>query len=231
MVIATMTLARSKMEERLLLRSLRLLVNSGFKVIATDGGSPATFVKSVRSLGVQLESPPESGGLVGQVLRSLRLAANEGEWIFYTEPDKELFFEGQLLPFLKMASKKGAGLFLAARDNAGFMSFPEMQQKAERFTNEVTSELLGIKADYTYGPFLFPAWLAAELHEVPEPFGWGWRPYLFGRAVKRKVPIVPITMRLPCPDHQKRETTKDRVYRLKQMKQNLDGLVAGISLE
>src|SRR5204863_107260 len=83
---------------------------------------------------------------------------------------------------------------------------------------------IGTKGDYCYGPFLMTTDSAKVVLDAPDHLGWGWRFFLFGRIHKTGMHIQHVRRSLPCPRSQRRETKPDRIYRLKQLRQNLEGL-------
>src|SRR5215218_1948118 len=78
LVFATMTLARTASEERVLESSLTALAGFGRPVCVTDGGSSDHFVAFLRTLPNVIVVSPEAPGLISQVRASLRTAAALG---------------------------------------------------------------------------------------------------------------------------------------------------------
>jgi hypothetical protein len=230
--IATITLARNASEERVILAAMGAL--KGRPIIAADGGSRPRFIDGLHKLGAQIVCP-KGKGLVAQVKAALRAAldASDVPLILYTEPDKQPFFEKQLIAFLeKCAKQRRADLCFAARDKKSFKTFPEGQQRTERFVNESAGLLLGKEADYCYGPILLSRAAAALAVDAPEHLGWGWRFWLAGRAAKAGLKQCVVELPLPCPAQQRRENSrKDQIYRIKQARQNLEGLLMGLHLD
>ena len=225
-VVATMTLARTSAEGKLLRRSLTKLVSFGMPVVAVDGGSPPEFVHFLRGLGIQ--SPKaKKRGLVPQVEASIATAAKlRKKFIFYTEPDKEQFFSGPLLDFLReVKPAKRLGVALASRSARGFGTFPRAQRASETFINNVAGELFGVEGDYCYGPLLFQAELASEVNGLSVELGWGWRFHLMRRAHELGLNIEQVPVMAECPADQRKESAKDRKYRYRQLRQNLLALV------
>jgi hypothetical protein len=225
-VIATMTLARTPAEEKLLQSALTRLVSLGFPVVAVDGGSSAEFVSFLKEVRIKLATTKKRG-LVPQVEASLATASKMGpSYILYTEPDKDLFFGGPILDFLRAVKpSKKLGVALAARDAKGFQTFPAAQRNSETFINNVAGELFGVEGDYCYGPLLFPATLAAEVKNLRVELGWGWRFHLMRRAHELGLRIIHVPLPVVCPKDQRAETPKDRIYRYRQLRQNLEGTV------
>lgn len=223
--VVTMTLARDAEEERLLRHSLSTLAKFRFPILACDGGSPNEFVQFLRDSGIELVAP-ERPGLVGQIRTAIRAAAAKWPVLLYTEPDKRQFFETGLAGFLnRVTAGSQMGLGLAARRAAAFQTFPSAQREAESFLNHVAGELFGVTGDYCYGPFVFCSELAPELEQLEPGIGWGWRLHLFKRAFEKKMPIAHYELDAACPPEQLHETVADRIYRYRQLRQNLQALV------
>ncbi len=83
----------------------------------------------------------------------------------------------------------------------------------------------GVAADYFYGPFLLARDLAAIVDLADERLGWGWRPFVFGAARRMDYAIVPIEGDYECPPDQRDEDAGERLHRLRQLSQTVDGLV------
>ncbi len=224
--IATMTWARNDAEEALLRRSLGLLAGLGMPVFVTDGGSPAPFLDFLRGLpGVTVLSPPRPG-LWMQTRTSLRAARDAGTpFILYTEPDKADFF-AQSLPqrLAEAVPDDGLGVRLFSRSGEGFASFPAFQQMTETTINACCREVIGVPADYVYGPFLLNRAVVPHLETLPETIGWGWRPYAFNVARRLGYRVAAVTGNFLCPEDQREDTPAERIYRMRQLVQNIEGL-------
>lgn len=242
-VVATMTLARGMAEEEVLRTSLDVLRRSGMPVVVSDGGSTGRFVSFLETLeGVTLAAPRQPG-LVGQVMASLRAAREGGALeILYTEPDKQGFFAEKLADFLAQARGSGAPLAIAARSLNSFATFPATQRFTETVANQVVASCTGVAGDYCYGPFVMRAdvagYLADDLAEdaaagavLPGSVGWGWRPFLFTAAHRLGRAMVHIVDDFPCPIDQRQEDEGQRVHRLRQLAQNIDGVARAMALD
>ena len=228
--IATITLARSVQEERELKKALTVLSRLGVGVVVADGGSPPGFIEFLKELKFMVRRPKRKG-LVPQVKTSLQAAVQEcgGEFILYTEPDKLPFFEGGLKRFVQRARLGGNfEMALPVRDEKSFRTFSRYQQKTEKAMNEFTELILGRKGDYCYGPLLMTAQCAKMVRNAPEDIGWGWRFFLFAEMHKRGSSMQNVRGYYPCPMNQRRESKADRIYRIKQLRQNLDGIFRGL---
>ncbi|RYZ54600.1 MAG: hypothetical protein EOO14_14115 [Chitinophagaceae bacterium] len=225
LAIATITWARDKEEEILLGESLTALSRVGIPVFVTDGGSSPAHQEHVRSLPNVLLF--EAKGLWAQAKKSLTEARLAGaKTILYTEPDKLDFFQQHLPTFLESSGwEKGRGVVLAARSATAFASFPAFQQMTERTINRCCAELTGLETDYLYGPFLFDAEILSHLDVLPETCGWGWRSFLFAKAHLLGYKLAEVDGDYFCPPAQRADDQTERVYRMKQLAQNIDGLV------
>jgi len=223
--IATITWARSADDATLLMRSLRCLTRLGVPVVITDRGTDDSFLRSLQTLPCSIEIAT-SGTLVTQVQQSIaRVAALGSRFICYTEPDKETFFHDHLLDFLQRApGREDVGAVIAARSPDSFLTFPPMQQYAERVMNQLCSATFGVDGDYSYGPFLMHRDLAPAIAKLPQAVGWGWRHATFAAAARRRRRIVHLVGEYECPHEQRAEDESDRAHRIRQLSQNLLGL-------
>jgi hypothetical protein len=224
--IVTVTWARDPAEAALIAGALELLAGAGAPVIVADRtGSPA-FTARLARVGVRLVTPA-GPGLVAQVQAAAAAAASLGtRFLLYTEPDKQAFFRDSLPGFLARAPRgDDVGVVLAARTDESFATFPPMQRYVETVVNTLCGQLTGVSADYSFGPFLLHRNLLPHIARMPAEVGWGWRPSTFLAAHRQGLRIVPIADELPCPLDQRREDDADRSHRLRQLSQNVRGLV------
>jgi hypothetical protein len=229
--VATITLARDDGEARLIVDGLSSLAATGMPIAVSDGGSPPAVVAAITAIpGVALV-PPGERGLIPQVQASLQAAADRARpFILYTESDKQRFFEQSLAAFLSLTPEADdVGIVLAGRTEGAFATFPPLQRFCETTISVLTAEATGVVADYSYGPFLMRRDLAERLATVPPRLGWGWRHYIFATAAQLGFRIVPIAGDHPCPEHQRQEDADERLHRLRQLSQNVDGLVLAAS--
>jgi hypothetical protein len=225
-VVATITRARDAHEERLIGRTLAALAALGLPVVASDGGSSEAFRQVVlQSPGVIL-APPDHPGLTGQVKASVRRARESGRaWVLYLESDKERFVRESLRDFIESAGRHAdAGVVLASRSDRAFGTFPAFQRRTESAFNAVASEVIGIRGDYLYGPFLMRQSLAARVDSVAADIGWGWRPFIFARARLRADGVRLVDGDYACPPEQAHEDHAERLHRVRQLAQNVEGL-------
>ncbi len=233
-VVATMTRARDDAEARALEEALEILGRHRLSVVVTDGGSSENFVAALAAKPyLTVRASSRGRGLVPQVKSSITAALREGaRAILYTEPDKAFFFTRGLMRLIEcwlLAAPRG--LVLAGRSAESFATFPPYQRHAETLINDLCGRFTGVQGDYSYGPFVMDPVLAGQVLTMPDDLGWGWRPCLFGLAVRMGYSISWYTDDLPCPDEQRAEGRDDRFHRLKQLEENSTGLgwAAGVS--
>ena len=224
--VATITWARDQEEQNLLTASLQRLAATGLKVFVTDGGSPPAFLDFLKSNRQFSVLQPEEKGLWAQAKNSLLHAQQAGvPFILYTEPDKQQFFEKHLIRFLDTADDDpSTGIRLACRTASAFSSFPRFQQMSETTINNCCGEVTGINEDYTYGPFLLNSAITVYLKDVKEDIGWGWRPYVFTIAHRLGYTLKSYYGDFLCPPEQQQDTAEERLYRMKQLEQNIYGI-------
>jgi hypothetical protein len=227
--VATITWVRSPDEESLLIRSLERLARCGIPVAVADRESSAPFNRTLERLPNFAVTVPTATGLVTQVKASLDLAATfEKPFILYTEPDKEFFF-GRMTEFVRRAPDSAdVGVALAARSDESFQTFPPMQRFTEGVINHLCAEMIGPQGDYSYGPFLLNRALLPEVTSKFAPeLGWGWRPFTFLTAHRRGFRVVHLAADYPCPPTQQVEGNIERAHRMRQLSENIRGLIDG----
>ena len=231
--IATITLARNKGEETELIAALQQLALLNMPVIITDGGSTASFLEFINSIPHFTVLPYKVGGVWPQAKASLEAAGQtRAPFIFYTEPDKKEFFSKWLLTMVEETElTKKSGVVIASRTAEGFASFPAFQQITETTINTCCSEIIGKKGDYCYGPFLLNQGLVPYLDAVKEDIGWGWRPFVFGMSHRLGYTVQAFEKNFFCPPQQRADDSKERIYRMKQLEQNIRGLVLATTTE
>ena len=225
--IATITWARDENEASLILDAVTTLAGAGMPVAISDGGSPPEVVSALAAIPRVSIVPPRERGLVHQVRASVTAAAAQARpFILYTESDKRQFFEQSLAAFLSAAPEdEKVGIVLASRTEAAFATFPSLQRFCETTINVLTGETTGVVADYSYGPFLMRRDVAERLDGLSARIGWGWRHYIFAAAAQLGFRIVAIAGDYPCPVDQRQEDVGERTHRMRQLSQNVDGLV------
>ena len=229
--VATVTWARDDDEAKVIVGGLRSLAGTGMPLAISDGGSAPAVTAALAALPGAVMVPPRERGLVHQVQAAVAAAA---EWarpfIIYTESDKQRFMEGSVASFVSSApADDDVGVVLASRTEAALATFPPLQRFCETTINVLTGETAGVVADYSYGPFLMRRELAERLDAVPARIGWGWRHYIFATAAQLGLRIVGIDGDHRCPEHQREEDAGERLHRLRQLSQNVDGLVLATS--
>jgi len=228
--IATVTRARDEQEQQLLRKSLLLLADRGLSIVVADRDSGTGLRDFLASRSrVRLVSP-RGPSLVGQIQASLGEAARtDAEFILYTESDKVLFFKDGLDDFIRRAALGDrTGAVLAARSEASFATFPPLQQFTERTINELCAKFIGAPGDYSYGPFLLHRALVPRVSAIPSDAGWGWRHFMFAAAARPGYRIRHIVGDYPCPPGQRDENEAERLHRVRQLQQNVRGLLLGI---
>jgi hypothetical protein len=226
--VVTITLARDVQEERVLLKGLAKLSDAGLPVVIADGGSRKSFVKGLLDSNYFIVVP-QGKGLVQQVKAAVAAGLqrfNERRAILYTEPDKYRFFEKRLVEFVQAVKcSDKLGVAAAARNQKSFRTFPKGQFQCESFMNEAFSWTLRQKGDYCYGPLLLSRAAAKMSLNAPDELGWGWRFWTMKKAFETGLRVSTVEMDLPCPVEQRGEDSSgERVYRLMQLKQNLDAI-------
>lgn len=228
--IATICWARNEDEEELLIASLAQLASFNLQVYITDGGSPERFVN-------YLDSFPnftvlQAKGLWPQANSSIAAACDRGtKFILYIEPDKFEFFSNHLSEMLQQPIHDNTGVVLASRSLRGFSTFPLFQQMTETAINQCCKEVIEKDVDYCYGPFLFNTGLIPFLDSLDDDCGWGWRPFLFAIAHRLGFKIESFEGDFNCPLDQREDNENERIYRMKQLTQNINGLVQAATIE
>ena len=224
--IATITWARNKEEEQLLVLSLEQLAKTGLPVFITDAGSSESFLHFLEANNTFILTKSIKG-VWPQALNSLQAASQKQHpFIFYTEPDKVGFFTNALHTFLEnINGDENTGVVIASRSATAFASFPAFQQATENMINQCCIEVIGKNMDYVYGPFLMNAQLVRHLIELPVDIGWGWRPFAFNTARRQGYTVSCREGDFFCPEQQQTDDSSERIYRMKQLVQNVEGLI------
>ena len=225
--IATITWARDEDEEKLLRQSLQKLANLQVPVFITDGGSDISFLHFLKGFSNFNLIDTRARGLWTQVKSSLSEAYRSGSpFILYSEPDKHDFFNEGLPGMLNdVTLNEGSGIVTASRSPEGFATFPAFQQMTETTINNCCREIISNAIDYTYGPFILNRQLVPYLKNEQEDVGWGWRPYAFNIAHRLGYKVEAYTGHFSCPPSQRNDTPAERIYRMRQLSQNIQGIV------
>jgi len=225
--VATITWARSVKEEMLLGRALEALARTRLPAAVADRGTSPAFTDRLRSMGAFRVAVTTRQGLVPQVQASLDLAAAFAtRFILYVEPDKGAFFEQGMGEFLREApDADDVGVVLASRSERSFQTFPPMQRYAEGVINQLCAEVIGIRGDYSYGPFVMDRALVPHVSGLDSQLGWGWRHSTFVAAARRRQRLVHIVGDYECPLDQRDEDDDQRTHRMRQLSQNILGLI------
>lgn len=228
--IATISWARNEEEENTIRASLEQLAALALPVYITDGGSSENFLCFLRSLpGFTVL---QAKGLWPQARTSITKAhQSRAKFIFYCEPDKQQFFSHHLQPMLETINpEEKTGVVLASRSAKGFKSFPWFQQMTEATINRCCAEIIGKEMDYCYGPFLLNSQLLPFLNALTDDCGWGWRPFVFAMAHRLGLKVESYQGDFVCPPGQREDDAQERIYRMKQLTQNINGLVEAFSI-
>jgi len=226
--VATITRVRDAEEDTRVREAMCSLCQQDIPVVVVDRGSSPVFISFLKSLPNAIVLTSSATGLMGQVQLSIATASELGtKSILYTDPDKKLFFQTQLDQFIaEAAGAESTGLFVAARTPDSFKTFPDYQVHAETVANELYADMFGQPGDYCYGPMLISRALVPCLKTIEGDIGWGWRFYLLGVAHKSGYQIALSAMELPCPPELgDRGSEWDRAYRIRQLLENLQGLL------
>ena len=225
--VATMTWVRTPKEETLLRRTLTSLSRCGLSIAVADAGTSRDFLHFLERFPHFSVTVPAERGLVAQIKASVRTAASRGSrFILYIEPDKEFFFERRLADFLEAATNHpDAGVILASRSAESLLTFPPMQRYTEGVINHLCGELIGVECDYSYGPFLLNSTLLPFVEALEPTLGWGWRHFIFRTSHRHGHRVVPVVGDYPCPDDQRSEDDEERAHRMRQLSQNVLGLI------
>jgi hypothetical protein len=226
--VATMTLVRDEREDQHIRQALVHLARHSLRVAVTDAGSAEGFTRALRDLPLfTVAAASRPPGLIAQVRTSLNTASEwDTRFLLYTEPDKSAFFEQWLMPFIGAApATEDVGVVMACRSEGSLATFPVFQQYTEATINRLCAELIGKPADYSYGPFLLNRRLVPYLSDLGPEVGWGWRHYLFGLASRLGLRLVAIVGEFECPVSQREEQPGDRLHRIRQLGENIQGLL------
>jgi hypothetical protein len=230
LIVATISWARNEEEEKTLRTSLQQLAELDIRVCITDGGSTDSFLKFLHSIPHFIVR--QAHGLWPQARLSIATAMENGaKHIFYTEPDKLQFFSNHLKQMLDAIEIEETGVVVASRSPKGFSSFPEFQQMTETTINNCCKEVIGKEMDYCYGPFLFNSNLVLNLKVLDDNIGWGWRPFVFAIAHRLGLPVKNYDGDFTCPPDQREDDKAERIYRMKQLTQNINGLAQAAAIE
>ena len=232
--VATITWVRSPADEAPLADALTRLASLGLPISIADRGTSPTFHQTLQSLpGVTAVTvdPVTHPGLVRQLRTALAGTAATGRRaVLYTEPDKAAFFRDAsasgLLDLIAQAPDDDRlRLVLAARSVRSFETFPPTQRFTEAVINRLCGERIGVHGDYSYGPVLLPVSLLPAIEALDPSLGWGWRHALFAAAHDRGGELLHVVGEHPCPVEQRGEDADEWAHRLRQLSENLRGLI------
>jgi hypothetical protein len=67
---------------------------------------------------------------------------------------------------------------------------------------------------------------ASDAARAPTNLGWGWRPFVFVAAHRRGLRVSHAIGDFDCPSDQSAEDAEERTHRLRQLRDNIAGLLA-----
>lgn len=105
------------------------------------------------------------------------------------------------------------------------LTFPPIQRYTEGVINHLCGELIGVSCDYSYGPFLLNSMLLPSVEAMEPTLGWGWRHFILRTAHRLGHRVVPVIGDYPCPDDQRTEDDEERAHRMRQLSENVLGLI------
>jgi hypothetical protein len=222
--VATISMARNDGEAKELATALKALAALGLPVFVADQSTHEEFRAFLEEKKFNVISGAVD--LVSQARLAVKAAAQAGEMVLYTEPDKRFFFAERLETFLNDAV---GGVSVPSRSATSFATYSLIQQRVETAVNILASKILRVDGDFTYGPILFRSELASCLENFPGTLGWGWRMYLLRMAAAGGNKIKPRTMDLPCPENRCEDSPAEWLHRMRQYAQNIGGLLHGCS--
>jgi hypothetical protein len=117
---------------------------------------------------------------------------------------------------------------LAARTPRSFLTFPPTQCDTEDSVNRLCARVTGVATDYCYGPFLLWPGGVDHLSTLDSAVGWGWRTYICAIASRLGLPIEHVTGDFDCPADERDEDRQEQMHRLRQLAENVTGLVRGL---
>jgi len=230
--ISTISWARNEGEENLLKKSLQILAGLHLPVFITDGGSSQSFLDFLNSFTNFTISKAPAKGVWAQAKSSLEAAYQSGsDFVFYTEPDKFDFFHRLPAILDKVNLAPQSGIVMMSRSPSAFSSFPAFQQMTETTINNCCAEVISDPVDYTYGPFIVNRKIVPYLISIKEELDWGWRPYAFSIARRLGYIVEAIEGDFNCPPDQQSDTPEERLYRMRQLQQNIHGIVLSKTVE
>jgi hypothetical protein len=67
--------------------------------------------------------------------------------------------------------------------------------------------------------------LVPPLERLEGSLGWGWRHRIFLACHRERLRIVHVKGDYPCPEDQRVESDEERTHRMRQLSQNILGLI------
>jgi len=229
-VIATISLARNKKEEKIILNTLTELNKLGLPIILTDESASA-FPIFYKIKGLKNIRAFKANGLDAKIKRSLSEASRIGQFIFYTESDKLDFVSKHAPNFIQKFLKSPQGVWLSARSEKSFDRYPKYQKIVEKFLWQSSWALFdGKTMDISYGPRIFPSSLVKYIKSIRGKIGFGWQAYLLTVGFRLGLPITEVVFDVnPPADIQKGR--RAILYRMWQAEDHLKGFAQGLKIK
>jgi len=226
LVIATVAWGRNAKEQKIILSTLQKLSILNIPIIVVDERESEFPIVSHKERYPGIAFFREEG-LDRQVLRALGEARKIGEHIFWIESDKKEFADKYAKEFVEAFLRKPSAMHFPVRSQGSMKQYPSYQQTTEKFLWDSFAALFNTKSfDLSYGPRIFPAFLAAYIPRMKEDVGWGWMGYVIAIAFRLNLEIEKKVFEVtPPPDAQQ----KDEIilYRMRQAREWLRGLEWG----
>ena len=104
--------------------------------------------------------------------------------------------------------------------------FPATQQQTESAISALFGAETTLAGDYCYGPLILNRDLIGLLPDLPDTLGWGWRFSVMGAAWCAGYALRLFTTEVPCPPDQQGNDLGERMHRMRQLVQNLEGVLS-----
>lgn len=238
MVIVTTTLAKIAPEfegvrAKLALKTIRAARKHGYRILTIDGGSPATYIRRMHTLGamVKKERRPGMGNCRRQAIASgctQRIRGHLPEAIAWIEPEKHT-----MIPFLKKAVKliveRKVDLVMF---RISLESYPPEQKFYYALGRLAFRYLTGMKFDYPFGPVIMSRRAARFFLEYKGEYGDLWDSILIPklRIIKAGLSVVEIPIRYSNPKEQTRAEVGNMDLFVKRVRQ-LENLISSMKKE
>ena len=224
-VITTISLIRTKEEEKVVIEAVKALSKLGVPIIISDGGSTNRQKEAIRKLpNITLY---EVKGHTNQLVNSFQKGAEIADALFYLHTDKLDFVQKHASNAIKyyLNCPKNTMLVIA-RDKPSLKAYPKYQQETEKFLNFMISDYIGIKADYYYGPKIIPSKLVSYLSQLNKDIKWGIEAFFYTIHYRLSLPLDFYKVDIK-PPKEILDSFAFQKYRLNLIKWQIDGLIQG----